>query len=509
MASTHEAKEKVAERKRWRAAVCLALVVVAAGALGVAGSIGVPSSERSVMHDPVAAELAPSIAGLASIEEVPAGLTLTQATDLPPLLPSAEGAVTTTQSSLGKDCGETSIDNDPNALQHLAVVGNGYGGSNNKGCLWYTTDAGGSWTRTAATASTSPTSGDPWLAYNNNNKLFNVRMTGGLSGDIQLMKSSDDGSSFTNTYTALGQTTLVTFPDSSTRAPCLVDYPKLGVDRNWQSSYVNDVYVITMSYFNMSGTGCPTLNPGDYTFDVVLSKSTDSGVTWTRTIVEDVGTVQDVMIAPNGDLYLSTYCGTSSYDGVGYVKSTDGGASWSSRVCAFSDGGGLDFAGGGCQGSEVAIAVQRNDANRVYMAFPARDASFNLHIYVVASSNAGASWGSPVRVDTAGGSNEAAYHCIPMISVGSSGRVDISWLDDRNGGATTVGDVYYSYSSDYGASFAANIRLTTGTFETHQMHWADYVNQVSVGQNKVYVAYVQQGVTGGSLWTLFVSKVVH
>lgn len=426
---------------------------------------------------------------------------------MPSLIPGASGAVTTTETSLAKDCGETSLDHDPNAPQHIAVVGNGYGGAGSKGCLWYTTDQGTSWTRTTETAGTSPTSGDPHLAYNNNSKVFGVRMDGVIGLDV--WKSSNDGSTITNVYNALDRTTSVTFPDSSTRAPCMVDYPQIGVDDFGGSSYTNRIYVSTAAYYNMSGSSCPSTNFGDYTGYLTNAISTDSGVTWTRKVPDTNFRAhpEDVMIAPNGHVYLSfvqSSCGAPP-GSIGYAKSTDGGSTWSSFVCLVDGDDPVHWNGGRCGlGSDtVAIAVGRNDADKVYFAFEGYDAAWKLNIYVKASTDGGANWGAPVKVNTP---LDSDYRCRPMISVAPSGRVDVAWWDFRNVVGTDSGDVYYSYSNDGGATFATDIRLTPAAYPWQHSHWQDYDNIISVN-TKAFVAYTQ--VRSGSAATMYVNKIVH
>jgi len=88
------------------------------------------------------------------------------------------------------------------------------------------------------------------------------------------------------------------------------------------------------------------------------------------------------------------------------------------------------------------------------------------------SSDGGKTWSEPVRVNDV----EPAAHwgcCTfePRMSVAPNGRIDVAWYDHRNDPAydptqTRVGnqnrfqDVYYSYSTDGGRSWAQNVKVT-------------------------------------------------
>jgi putative cell wall-binding protein len=81
-------------------------------------------------------------------------------------------------------------------------------------------------------------------------------------------------------------------------------------------------------------------------------------------------------------------------------------------------------------------------------------------IFMDSSTDGGTTWSSPVRVndDPAG-----AVQTNPWVSVGPAGVVDVAWWDQRNtypGNATVAGNVYFAQSTDGGATFAANRRIT-------------------------------------------------
>lgn len=80
-------------------------------------------------------------------------------------------------------------------------------------------------------------------------------------------------------------------------------------------------------------------------------------------------------------------------------------------------------------------------------------------ILAIRSSDGGESWSSPVRVnDDAAG----ALQFFPWVAVDGEGDVHVVWYDRRNDNVDL--DVYYAASTDGGATFGANRRLTAASF---------------------------------------------
>ena len=93
--------------------------------------------------------------------------------------------------------------------------------------------------------------------------------------------------------------------------------------------------------------------------------------------------------------------------------------------------------------------------NRVYVVwFDSANGAYD--IYCASSSDDGETFGEPVRVDSdkAG----SAYSAYPQLLVSESGTVYVAWEDSRD----ELSDIYFSYSQDFGATFAADFRLDGG-----------------------------------------------
>jgi hypothetical protein len=79
-------------------------------------------------------------------------------------------------------------------------------------------------------------------------------------------------------------------------------------------------------------------------------------------------------------------------------------------------------------------------------------------IYVQRSTDGGVTWGQEVRLNDDDPAAQT-YHFMPNMSVAPNGRIDVAWYDQRNV-KSFAEDVYSTYSTDAGATWASNIRVT-------------------------------------------------
>ena len=79
-------------------------------------------------------------------------------------------------------------------------------------------------------------------------------------------------------------------------------------------------------------------------------------------------------------------------------------------------------------------------------------------IYVQRSTDGAKTWSAPVRLNDDDPADQT-YHFMPNVSVAPGGRIDVAWYDWRNE-TRFNNDVYYTYSTDNGSTWAKNIRVT-------------------------------------------------
>lgn len=144
--------------------------------------------------------------------------------------------------------------------------------------------------------------------------------------------------------------------------------------------------------------------------------------------------------------------------------SSDGGDSWEASTV-------LDDVANYRQPS---VAIDPND-DTLHLAWAQRgdDSENPSTIHTMRSSDGGETWTDPVDITDEDADREINQY-LPGVSVAPSGRVDVAWYDYRNDPFYTGGDpgsmgtfteerfwdVYYTYSTDGGDSWAPNIRVS-------------------------------------------------
>jgi len=116
-----------------------------------------------------------------------------------------------------------------------------------------------------------------------------------------------------------------------------------------------------------------------------------------------------------------------------------------------------------------------------------------MDVHIIRSTDGGTTWSAPVRVnDDPAGTN--AWQWFGTMSVAPDGRIDAVWADSRNDPGGYVSEVYYSFSTDGGVTWAAN-QVVSPPFNPHlgwpnQNKIGDYYDMVSdaVGADLAYAA---------------------
>lgn len=101
---------------------------------------------------------------------------------------------------------------------------------------------------------------------------------------------------------------------------------------------------------------------------------------------------------------------------------------------------------------------------RVYVAWhDARNGDWD--VFVRRSADGGRTWAGPTRVnDDRKGDGRHQY--LPRLAVAPGGRLDVVFYDRRRHPDNRGNDVAYTYSTDGGATFAPNLRLTDMFFDS-------------------------------------------
>ena len=166
------------------------------------------------------------------------------------------------------------------------------------------------------------------------------------------------------------------------------------------------------------------------------------------------------------------------------VRSTDGGVTWAPPVKVTAVRGYIDEAESRFGQSNFPRMAGDARNQNLYIAYmegppPGGRADHFIHpdvdVMLSRSVDGGLSWSAPKRLNDdppgsgATATGPAQRH--PKVSVGPDGRVDVVWQDRRHGyrspthshlgnGEARMGDTYFTYSLDAGATFAPNRRVS-------------------------------------------------
>lgn len=95
----------------------------------------------------------------------------------------------------------------------------------------------------------------------------------------------------------------------------------------------------------------------------------------------------------------------------------------------------------------------------VYEASRAPTVSSESDIFYRRSTDRGQTW-SEATVINDDDPKQLFYSGIPKLSIAPDGRLDAAWFDTRSDPGITSNDVYYAYSSDNGAKWSKNVRIS-------------------------------------------------
>jgi Dockerin type I domain len=220
-----------------------------------------------------------------------------------------------------------------------------------------------------------------------------------------------------------------------------------------------------------------------------FSRSTNGGFTW-QTPISIPNSMQTgtLDVASNGNLFVGGtnggfYCSRSSNAQNGGVTPTF------DQTTSVNLGGSL--VQGGINGvglcGQTFLVVDRSGGptnNNIYMlaSVEPNGASNGTDVMFARSTNGGASFSAPHRIND-DPINQNKWHWLGTISVAPNGRIDVEWLDTRNAANNTDSQLFYSYSTDGGVTWAANVQVSNSfnPFEGYpnQSKIGDYITSVS------------------------------
>src|SRR5580704_7157238 len=228
---------------------------------------------------------------------------------------------------------------------------------------------------------------------------------------------------------------------------------------------------------------------------VEFQRCTDGGITWQAPVTIpnspiygslDVDTNGKVFVGGEGNTF---YCERSSNAQIGGQTPTF------DQSTAVNLGG--DLGSGGINGVGLTgmlfLAIDRSGGptnNNIYMLAsvipPGRNTT---DVMFVRSTDGGITFSAPVKVND-DPLNPNKWHWFGTFAVAPNGRLDAVWYDTRNAANNTDSQLFYSFSTDGGVTWAPNVAVSN-SFDQFQ----GYPNQSKIGD---YITIVSDN-TGGNV----------
>ena len=370
----------------------------------------------------------------------------------------------------GQPVNETTVAVNPNNALDVLTAANDYNCGDSDMGLYASSDGGSTWKTNCMGVETGQIGcGDPGVGYDLNNTAYAVSLedcgsNAPAASSIVFEKSTDNGTTWNTPSTVVNPI----FSGGD------VDKPYLAIDDNSTSPHANTLYLSTTQFDYITGT------------QISVSHSTDGGATWTTSRVEPetgygvVDQFSTMTIGKDGTVYISwmrcfensSKC-ANTVASLYFAKSTDGGNTWSSptfvgyTILTPDDCPSVlpCFYGGVPNTSErvanVPVIGVDNTTGKyhgyLYIAFYTWTGNY-MAVEVATSVNGGATWGAAVPV---GGPNATHDQFFPWLSVNAKGTVGVTWLDRRDDPQNISYKTYFTYSTNGGATFAADKSLST------------------------------------------------
>jgi hypothetical protein len=369
-------------------------------------------------------------------------------------------------SNLGGPQSETSIAIDPSNPSQIV------GGANDIFCLpmrgFFSTQGGksGSWHAVnlplpaPLSANGELFGSDPGVAWDTLGNVyysyivvFFNRFFDSITGtEMAVARSSDGGKTWTPTYF-----------NRNVGTGKFNDKPMITVDTNPSSPHFNTVYV---AWDNASFNQGKSSNN-----DVILvSSSTDHGVTFSAPVQASssqsgqaavIGA--DPFVAADGILFVAWT--DASSPAIRVSSSTDGGATFGSPVeiaptrAVFQTLPPAQALRGALIYPACGAGLTATGNNILYCSWTDVNAAGFTRLFE-SQSNDGVAWTSPRQIDDGAGNDQFNQ----WLAVDpTTQNVVLSWNDSRSDATRVSTDIFFAESTDRGASFSANARVTTAS----------------------------------------------
>src|SRR5438309_152235 len=233
----------------------------------------------------------------------------------------------------------------------------------------------------------------------------------------------------------------------------------------------------------------------------LFNRSTDGGVTWQSPLsLPNSARWGTLDVASNGYLFIGGNNGGSSFWCIRSTNAQNPAVTPTFDQVTTVNMGGSMVSGnvnpGGLIGQQF-LWVDRSGGptnNNIYTLATVRPPNYTTgtDVKIARSTDGGATFSPAVRVNDDATTNK--WHWFGTFSVAPNGRLDAVWFDTRNDPGNLLSQLFYSYSTDGGVTWAPNVAVSQPFNPTEgwpqQNKIGDYITIVSdnTGGNVAYSA---------------------
>ncbi|MHC4413982.1 MAG: sialidase family protein [Planctomycetota bacterium] len=331
----------------------------------------------------------------------------------------------------GDAANEPSIAVDPTAPNRMAIGWRQFDtvNSNFREAGWaYTNDGGRTWTFPGVLENNVFRS-DPVLGADSDGVFYYYSLTGNFLCDM--FTSTDGGANWIGPFDAFGG------------------------DKAWMAIDTTGGLGEGNVYCQWTpGLGCCG--------DNVFIRSTDEGQTFSDP-VQISGDPQwgSSTVGPDGTVHVVGRAGSSGSPLAFSINAQDSNQVPSFQHVTVSVGGTTSaFTGPNPEGllGQMWVDLDHSNGNIYLVGSVNPPGSDPQDVHAVRSTDGGATWSSPVRVND-DPTNNGAWQWFGTMSVAPNGRIDVVWLDTRHDPPDQLSELFYSSSTDAGVSWSVNIAL--------------------------------------------------
>jgi len=288
--------------------------------------------------------------------------------------------------------------------------------------------------------------------------------------------------------------------------------PPKDQDKEWGIVDPENNYIyLTWTQFDKYGSE----DPDDYS-NILFSKSTDDGSTWTPAIqinqysghcLDDDNTTEGAVpaVGPNQELYVSW----ALHEKIYFDRSNDFGETWLDEDIIVTDQpGGWDqeIPGlGRANGMPITLCDLSEGPNRgtVYVNWSdQRAGESDTDIWMASSKDGGTSWTVPIKVNN---DHSGHHQFFPWATIDqSTGYIYVIFYDRRAFDDETT-EVYLATSKNGGKSFT-NEKISERPFRANaELFFGDY-NNITAHQGSIRPIWTQMEGQTLSIWTAIIEK---